>query len=123
SFKDCYGFVKAEDLSTISNSKYIQDKAYVDITFDANGGTFYPDDKKIVLQVETGKTPVVQAPVKDHALFDSWDIKLEAATEPLTYKAKYKEVKQIVFTQKPLTSYDINESLDVSKGKIRVDFA
>ncbi|MCB6543867.1 hypothetical protein LI170_17210, partial [Desulfovibrio desulfuricans] len=54
-------------------------------------------------------------------LYDSWDIKLEAATEPLTYKAKYKEVKQIVFTQKPLTSYDINESLDVSKGKIRVD--
>lgn len=75
------------------------------------------------MQVETGKLPTIQAPVKEHALFDSWDIKLEAATEPLTYKAKYKEVKQIVFTQKPLTSYDINESLDVSKGKIRVDFA
>lgn len=123
SFKDSYGFVKAEDLSTICNSKYIQDKAYVDITFDANGGTFYPDDKKIVLQVETGKTPVVQAPVKDHALFDSWDIKPEPARESLTYKATYKDVKQIVLTQMPLTTYDVNESLDVSDGKIRVDFA
>ena len=115
--------MKAEDLSTICNSKYIQDKAYVDITFDANGGTFYPDDKKIVLQVETGKTPVVQAPVKDHALFDSWDIKPEPARESLTYKATYKDVKQIVLTQMPLTTYDVNESLDVSDGKIRVDFA
>ena len=122
-FKNSYGFIKAEDVASVLNSKRIQEKSYVDITFDANGGTFYPTDKTITMQVETGKLPTIQAPVKEHALFDSWDIKLEAATEPLTYKAKYKEVKQIVFTQKPLTSYDINESLDVSKGKIRVDFA
>ena len=122
-FKNSYGFVKAEDVSTVLNSKHIQDKAYVDITFDANGGTFYPNDKKITLQVETGKTPVIQAPVKDHALFSSWDIQLKPAGEPLTYKATYRDVKQIVLTQMPLTTYDLNESLDVSDGRIRVDFA
>ena len=115
--------MKAEDVSTVLNSKHIQDKAYVDITFDANGGTFYPNDKKITLQVETGKTPVIQAPVKDHALFSSWDIQLKPAGEPLTYKATYRDVKQIVLTQMPLTTYDLNESLDVSDGRIRVDFA
>lgn len=122
-FKNSYGFVKADDLSAILNSKSIQDKTYVDNTFDANGGTFYPDDKNVTMQVETGKMPAIQAPVKDHALFDSWDIKIEAAREPLTYKANYKDVKQIVLSQKPLTHYEQNESLDVSDGRIRVDFA
>ena len=41
----------------------------------------------------------------------------------MTYKATYRDVKQIVLTQMPLTTYDLNESLDVSDGRIRVDFA
>ncbi|MFQ7539513.1 MAG: SH3 domain-containing protein, partial [Clostridium sp.] len=107
-FKNSYGFIKAEDVASVLNSKRIQEKSYVDITFDANGGTFYPNDKKITLQVKPENTGD-QAPVKDHALFSSWDIQLKPAEEPLTYEAAYKCQADCAGTD-AATTYDLNES-------------
>lgn len=122
-FKDSYGFVRAKDIDVVLNASGIQEFSYVDLIFDANGGSFYPDEKTITLQIETGQTPVIQAPVKDHALFDSWDIELDIAKQPLTYKAIYKDVRQIVLAQKPVTEYGIGDSLDVNDGILRVEFS
>ena len=121
-FHDSYGYIKADDVSVILNRNQIKEKNYIDITFDANGGTFYPNDKKITLQVENGKVPVITAPLKDHALFNGWDIELEPAKTELTYKATYKDVKEIRLSQTPLTEYGVDDSLDVKNGIISVDF-
>lgn len=123
SFKDSYGYIASDDIMTVINADKITQRNYVNITFDANGGSFYPERKSITLQVENGKTPVVLDPVKENALFDGWDIKLGPAKANLTYKATYKKVKQIRLTKKPLTAYEENDSLDVKGGVITVDFA
>lgn len=122
-FKNSYGYVKASDLSTILNAKRIEAKNYINITFDAAGGTFYPESPSITLQVENGKLPVITPPTKDHALFNGWDIKLKEATNNLTYKATYKKVKEIQLSEKPRTSYGVADDLDVTDGAIRVEFS
>lgn len=122
-FKNSYGYVKESDIVTVLNSNNIQQKNYVNITFDANGGTFYPESTTVMLQVENGKMPIVNAPAKDHALFNGWDIKVEAAKNNMTYKATYKEVKEIRLSEKPLTEYGVGDSLDVKDGVISVEFS
>lgn len=122
-FKESYGYIHSDDVTTVLNTDKITQRNYVNITFDANGGNFYPNDKSITLQVENGKTPAVLAPVKENALFNGWDITLGPAKANLTYKATYKKVKQIRLTKNPLTTYEINDTLDVKNGVITIDFA
>lgn len=121
-FTESYGYVFGDDLTTIVNPHKIQQRNYINITFDANGGAFYPNEKKITLQVEHGKLPSMLPPTKNHALFKKWDITLEPAQNDLTYKAIYQDVKQIRLRKKPLTTYEIGEPLNVKDGVIRVEF-
>lgn len=121
-FKNNVGYINENTLTTILNSDKVQQKNYVTITFDANGGKFYPDKSSIQLQVEQGKTPSVLAPTKDQALFQNWDIKLGPAQTDLLYKAQYKDVKQLRLTQKPLINYGLEDTLNVKDGKILVEF-
>lgn len=121
-FQYSYGYVRAQDLTTILNPKQIDNKTYVTITFDANGGTFYPDTSKISMQVENGKTPVILDPVKEHALFNGWDIELGPAKSNLTYKATYKAVSSIELIEKPASDYSLNDTLNLKGGLLRVNF-
>lgn len=122
SYKTSYGYVNAKELTTIYNGDHIDNKSYVTITFNAKGGTFYPDTQSISMLVETGQLPVIIAPTKTNALFNGWDITLENAKENLTYNATYKAVKNIQLVEKPKTSYHIEEALDLRNGVIRVNF-
>lgn len=122
SYKNSIGYVRAKDIDTLYNPNKIDEKSYVNITFHAVDGLFYPDTSTISMQVETGMTPVIIAPEKDHALFDGWDITLESATVNLTYNATYKEVKSIQLVEKPKTSYRLNEPIDIRGGTVRVNF-
>lgn len=122
-FKESYGYIFAEDLTTVLNPNKIKQRNYVNITFDANGGSFYPDQKSITLQVENGILPAMLPPEKEHALFQKWDIILEPAKNDLTYKAIYKDVKQIMLSKKPKIDYVVNDTLDVKDGVITVEFA
>lgn len=123
SFTNSYGYVRASDLIQIINEKKMNQKKYVNITFHAAGGSFYPNLRQITLQVEEGKTPVVLPPTRDHALFHGWDITLGPAKEDLTYNATYKAVKDIQLTNTPATKYTIGDTLNLKGGKIRIDFA
>lgn len=121
-FKYSYGYVRAKDLNDIQNIKKIDAKNYVNITFDAKDGSFYPDTKTITMQVENGSTPVVLDPVKENALFNGWDIELGPAKTNLTYNATYKAVKNIQLIKKPTTKYNVGDTLNLKNGKIRVNF-
>lgn len=60
------------------------------------------------------------APVKEHAIFNGWDITLSKATTKLTYHATYKNVREINLTTKPKTQYALNDSLDIQNGILQV---
>lgn len=122
SFSDSYGYIRASDVGHILNSDKIQTKDYVGITFDANGGTFYPEDKQVVLQVESGVLPSITSPTKQDALFQQWDKKIEPATSEVTYKAQYQDVASLQLTQSPQTQYNLNDMLSVKDGRIEVSF-
>ncbi|MCH4285338.1 MULTISPECIES: glucosaminidase domain-containing protein [Erysipelotrichaceae] len=122
SFKDSYGYIKAENIQTIIHPKQLSDVNYIDITFDANGGTFYPDQKSVTLQVKNGIIPSVTTPIKVHALFKGWDKEVQAATETTTYRAVYDQVKDVTISKKPKTKYTYQELLDVKDGMLSITF-
>ena len=68
-YRKSYGYVKASELSFITNEKHLNEKNYVDVSFDANGGTFYPGSHTITMQIESGKIPIILEPEKKNALF------------------------------------------------------
>lgn len=122
-FTNSYGYISSDVIDTILNEQQLDVKNYIGITFDANGGNFYPDQTSITLQVENGVLPSVTAPTKDHALFTGWDKNFTSAKEKTTYVAQYKEVSEIQLSEKPQTSYALKEVLDAKNGKLLVDFA
>lgn len=121
-FTNSYGYIKADVIDTILNESKLDVKNYIDITFDANGGTFYPAKESVTLQVENGIVPAITAPTKDHALFTGWDQKLSAAKEKKTYTAEYKEVKELLLSEKPQTSYASGDILDAKGGELTISF-
>lgn len=122
SYKDSYGYIKAENISTILNPQQLHQNDDILITFDANGGSFYPEQKSVTLQVKNGLLPSVTTPVKDHALFKGWDKEITAAKEATTYQAVYEEVKEVTISKKPKTKYAYGELLDVKDGMLTVSF-
>ena len=123
SFIDSYGYIKADAIDTILNESKLDVKNYIPITFDADGGSFYPDQSTLTLQIENGIIPSVTIPTKDHALFTGWDKDLVAAKEKTTYIAQYKEVKELILSEKPMTEYAIGDLLDVQGGICTISFA
>ena len=120
SFTDSYGYIKADNIINILHPKQLNDVNYIPITFDANGGNFYPDQKTITLQVRNGLLPCTTTPTKEHALFKGWDKEISAATQSTTYKAVYDEVKDVTISQKPKTKYAYQELLDVKDGMLSI---
>lgn len=121
-YRRSYGYVKASELDAIVNEQQLNEKAYVDVSFDANGGYFYPHEKVLTMQVESGKMPVVLEPEKTDALFIGWDKELKKAEHDVTYKANYRKVKSIALIEKPVQTYIQGEYLNVAKGKVQVTF-
>ena len=121
-FSTSYGYVKASDLQAVVNKENIHPKTYHSITFDANGGTFYPSDETITLQVEENAIPVIVAPEKNNALFTGWDKEVNKATANTTYKAVYKPVKKIQIAKMPQTKYQIDDTMNLEGGVIEVVF-
>lgn len=121
-FTTSVGYIPASALAAVLNANQQEQKTYVDITFDAAGGTFYPQHNAITLQVENGLLPVVDTPTKDHALFDGWEETLTPAIETKTYHATYKEVSDIVLKEKPKTSYTTGDLLHLDQGLIEIQF-
>lgn len=122
SYTSSYGYIKADVIKKILNKDKLDVKNYIPITFDADGGSFYPDQKTVTLQVENGILPCVTTPVKDHALFREWDKEVTVAKEKTTYTAVYDEVKEIMISQKPQTSYAYGDMLDVKDGIVTIVF-
>lgn len=121
-YRKSYGYVKASELSFITNEKHLNEKNYVDVSFDANGGTFYPGSHTITMQIESGKIPIILEPEKKNALFIGWDKEIKKAEKDIVYKANYRSVKNIAFIERPKQTYQQHDYLDVSKGKIQVSF-
>lgn len=122
-FERSYAYINAKDIQSILNADKIGEKSYVDITFDAQGGTFYPDAKSVSLQVEKDVIPSITPPTKDHAEFKDWDIKLEKASNELTYKATYRDIKQITLSKSPKTNYNINDTLSLKGGLLNIEYS
>lgn len=122
SFAQSFGYIRENDLKHIVGKKKQESKNYIDITFDANGGTFYPDRANVTLQVESGLLPSCTIPTKENALFIEWDKKIVKASNNVTYTAVYKDVNDIQLITRPKSEYQINETLDVTKGEIKVLF-
>lgn len=121
-FTDSYAYLPAEAIDHVINEQQLDVKNYIPITFDANGGSFYPEEKSVTLFVEAGRIPSVSTPIKDHALFDGWDSKLKAADEKKTYAATYLEVEDITLSSKPVTEYAYGDILDATGGMLSVNF-
>ena len=116
------GYVKASDLQAIVNKDSVKAKPYHSITFDANGGKFYPSNDKVTLEVVDKMLPVALAPEKANALFTGWDKEVVAADKDATYKAVYKDVKEIHFTKEPQKQYQIDDTLNLEGAKLEVIF-
>lgn len=122
SFTNSYGYIKSDSIKKILNEDKLDVKNYIPITFDADGGSFYPEQKSVTLQIENGIIPSITAPTKEHALFKEWDQSVTAAKEKKTYTAVYDEVKEITLSQKPQTEYAYGDMLDVKGGILTIVF-
>lgn len=97
-------------------------QTYVNVSFDANGGTFKEGSSYISYHMPQG-IPSIEEPTKDHALFIGWDQQLSSITEDTVYVAQYKEVASIEMLALPKQAYEINERIDLTNGTLKVNFS
>lgn len=121
SFKDDIGYIKSDNIKIINQGKsdIIEN---VKITFDAKEGLFRDNTNKVVYDIEINKIPTVETPTLQGYLFTGWDKNIVEATSEEYYSATYKKVLNIEMVSIPKTQYEINDRIDISNGKIKVNF-
>lgn len=97
-------------------------QTYVNVSFDANGGTFKDGSSYISYNMPQG-IPSIEEPTKDHGLFIGWDQQLSSITEDTVYVAQYKEVASIEMLALPKQAYEVNERIDLTDGTLKVNFS
>ena len=97
-------------------------QTYVNVSFDANGGTFKDGSSYISYNMPQG-IPSIEEPTKDHGLFIGWDQQLSSITKDTVYVAQYKEVASIEMLALPKQAYEVNERIDLTDGMLKVNFS
>ena len=117
------GYVFKKDIQVILNQQNMHSNQVVEVVFDAKEGTFYDESKQIVLQVLKGEIPTVEAPVKENAIFSGWHREIEVAVDRMVYTAVYRDITSIAMAKEPATILEYNDRLDISDGKVLVNYS
>ncbi|MCI5773815.1 MAG: glucosaminidase domain-containing protein [Erysipelotrichaceae bacterium] len=120
-FANHVGYILQENVELIlpgKNSGY----DYVNVSFDANGGTFKDGSGYISYNMPVA-IPSIETPTKDNALFVGWDKELANVLEDTVYVAQYQDVNSIELVSIPKQAYEINERIDLTNGSVKVNFA
>lgn len=89
------------------------------ITFDANGGTFSDGTTgKKVLTVDKGVIPSVANPTRNGYDFNGWSPKIVAASENVTYKAKWTKIEEEVIEPEKMDAFFYLDSIKRENGKL-----
>lgn len=112
-------YVKASQLDYVSNNK-VENKTYLPIHFDANGGTYYPHSSKITQYVEANKTPAYCYPEKEGYYFLNYQSELAPATQETTYVAQYEKIDNLEILGEIQNVYAKGEYLNINGAKLKI---
>lgn len=113
-FQDNIGYIECEAVDTVLNASALKKQAeYARMTFDAGKGRFENGEKKLVMDVQKGDLPAVEAPQRKGYLFAGWDKEITAAKKKTTYRATYTKIQSVEW-EEPKTSYGYGDTLDVN---------
>lgn len=122
-YLDNVGYIKQSDVQLVMNPEKMGTKEMIKVSFDANGGNFQDESVLINYLIEVGRTPVIENPKKDKAIFVGWDKEITAANEEITYVAQYEPVDSIEMGKYPVQLIEWNDRINIDGGTIVINYA
>ncbi len=122
-FENYVGYVLKDDIQIVLNEEQLTKIDWVEVTFDAQDGSFLDGSSVLTYTIESNNTPVIEKPQKENALFVGWDKEVIADSEDRVYVAQYRLVDRIEMVSSPKMEYEYNDRIDLSEGKIEVFFS
>ncbi len=114
------GYVQKRDIDLVLNPEMMNEKNYIEVTFDANGGLFYSQEDTMHYQIVQGQEATCEPPIKEGSVFVGWDKDLSNVSESTTFVAQYKEVSSIEMNSLPPIILEYNDRIDLTGGSIKV---
>lgn len=120
-FESDVAYIDKDLVDIVLNQEAISPKRYHTITFDAVLGD-YDGESKVNLKVLDGQVPVMIKPDKDGYEFIKYNHEPKIASANDIYVAEYKQIESIEIIEYPINYAEYQGSLDLSNGRIRVNY-
>lgn len=121
-FEKNVAYVSKDMFDHILNKDALHGIEYCNITFDANGGQIDNFDQ-VSIKVEKNQLPPMIRPTRQGYEFAGYSQMIRVASRDETYVAQYNEIKSIEMLENPKRIVELNKTIDLSNGLIKVVFA
>ena len=120
-FEKNIAYVPKKMFDHILNKETLHEIDYHTITFDANGGQINNFDQ-VAIKVANNQLPPMIRPTREGFEFTGYNQMIRVAKNDETYVAQYNEIKSIEMLAYPKRIVELNKTIDLSDGLIKVIF-
>lgn len=116
------GYIKADSVQ-LHVGETAEKSEFIHVSFDADGGSYPGGETKVEYEMPKGYDAAISVPVKENALFDSYDMDTTKLDSDIDFTAAYGEVKDIEISSLPKTEYELNDRIDLRGGILDIHLA